>query len=308
MKTGGIEELSISGGEPFLHPDLFSMVKYARSLDIRTVIFTSGVVYRKPLSASEIDYYTEKKSRDIAEVLECEPWNQRLVKSLERHYDNFIHPSTFSGITKDDLLFLKEIGLEKIVFDYQGYEAETDSYLMGRCESMRRALLDSLFNASVVGLNVDVHFVPMKVNYKEILDILELLEIVKVRNISLLNFVPQGRGLLNKDILSMNEEEKVEFFKLLECADSYYSGNIRRGIPLQGERTHKCNAGLSKLVIKYDGTVLPCPAFKELSQEEARKYGIKLWNIYGNLEEVFIPGFGSRSEPLCEKVYKCKVK
>ena len=43
MTTGGIEELSLSGGEPLLHPELIKMVEYSKSLGIRTVIFTSGV-------------------------------------------------------------------------------------------------------------------------------------------------------------------------------------------------------------------------------------------------------------------------
>ena len=43
MSTDGIEELSLSGGEPFLHPDLNKMVQYSKNLGIKTVIFTSGV-------------------------------------------------------------------------------------------------------------------------------------------------------------------------------------------------------------------------------------------------------------------------
>ena len=43
ISKGGIEELSLSGGEPFLHPDLLKMVDYAKSFGIGTVIFTSGV-------------------------------------------------------------------------------------------------------------------------------------------------------------------------------------------------------------------------------------------------------------------------
>ena len=46
MAQGGIGELSLSGGEPFLHPNLFEMVEYSKNLGIRTVIFTSGVKYR----------------------------------------------------------------------------------------------------------------------------------------------------------------------------------------------------------------------------------------------------------------------
>lgn len=36
INHGGIEELSISGGEPFLHPDLFEMVKFCKNNGIRT--------------------------------------------------------------------------------------------------------------------------------------------------------------------------------------------------------------------------------------------------------------------------------
>ena len=43
ISEGGIKELSLSGGEPFLHPHLLDMVEYAKSLGIKTVIFTSGI-------------------------------------------------------------------------------------------------------------------------------------------------------------------------------------------------------------------------------------------------------------------------
>lgn len=304
LMTGGILELSISGGEPFLHPDLFEMVRYAKEKGIRTVIFTSGVKYHNPLSSSEINYYEEKKKHDILEVQEKEPWNQWLIQKIERYYDNFLHPSKFSAITKKELSTLKNLGLDKIFFDYQAYEAKTDAYLMGRSENMRIALLDSILNATSVGLDVDIHFIPMKPNYLEILDMLELMEIAGVKNISLLNFVPQGRGLIHQKDLELSDTEKINFFKLLKQKDSIYSGHIRIGIPLQDKTTHKCNAGLEKLDIKYDGTILPCPAFKELTKEEYKKYGIKTYNIYENLEDVIICGEGTRTEPLCAKVYQ----
>ncbi len=306
IKTGGIEELSLSGGEPFLHPDLFEMVRYAKGKGIRTVIFTSGVKYRDGLSAEEMAYYEDKMQKNILKVRKCEPWNKWLIKNIEHYYDNFLQPSKFSEITKTELKKLKSIGLDKIVFDYQGYEAAIDAYLMGRSENMRVALLDSLLNAVVVGLSVDVHFVPMKPNYLEILDILEMLEIVGIKNVSILNFVPQGRGYLNRESLELSDSERKEFFELLKKKDTVFSGNIRLGIPLQGEDSHKCNAGLEKLDIKYDGTILPCPAFKELTPEEYKKYGIKTYSIYENLEDVVIPGKGTRKVPLCAKVYQKK--
>ena len=308
MENGGIEELSLSGGEPFLHPELIKMVGYSKSLGIRTVIFTSGVTNNQLLSKEEKTRIVEEMNRRLQEINEKEPDNEFLKQNVINFYTKILIQSKFTPISKEKLLELKRIGLDKIVFDYQAYEYETDHLLMGRKEESRLSLLKSLITASLIGLDVDVHFVPMKLNYKEIGDILEMLEIAEVKNISLLNFLPQGRGKINQNDLQLSEEEIKEFFELLEKYKQRYSGNIRIGIPLQGENTHKCNAGLEKIDIKFDGTVLPCPAFKEITREECEKFNIKLPNIYKNLEEVVIPGKGTRVKPLCKQIYSARTK
>ena len=300
---GGIEELSLSGGEPFLHPGVLEMVEYAKLLGIRTVIFTSGIKKSLPLTEDLVKFYTKEMNFRLSEIEKHESWNERLKNNVKNYYESITHPPLFSSITKKELELLKSIGLDKIVFDYQAYEHETDEYLMGRNRQMYTCLLDSLLNASNVGLETDVHFIPMKPNYREIPDILEMLEIAGINNISILNFVPQGRGLKNLDDLMLSDNELVEFMKVLDNSRNLYSGNIRIGIPLMGDSSHKCNAGLEKLDIKFDGTVLPCPAFKELDIVTMKKYGIKYYSIYENLEEVKTPG-GKWVEPLCKKIYK----
>ncbi len=45
-----------------------------------------------------------------------------------------------------------------------------------------------------------------------------------------------------------------------------------------------------------------CPAFKELSLERMKKYGIKLYSIYDDLEKLSIQ-IGKRKEPLCKQIY-----
>ena len=42
-RNGGIEELSLSGGEPMLHKDIYKMILYAKQKNIRVVLFTSGL-------------------------------------------------------------------------------------------------------------------------------------------------------------------------------------------------------------------------------------------------------------------------
>ena len=163
-------------------------------------------------------------------------------------------------------------------------------------------LMNSLIRAKGAGLNVDVHFIPMKPNYKQLPDIMECLEIAGIKNISILNFVPQGRGRENKNELMLDDEELKEFSIILNTAKKQFTGNVRIGIPLNGRIAHLCTAGTEKLDIKYDGTILPCPAFKEISAETMEKYGIKLHSIYEDLENVVVCG-GKRNTPLCKQVY-----
>lgn len=306
MKNGGIEELSLSGGEPFLHPELLKMVAYAKSQGIRTVIFTSGVTRGKEITESEKEESTSRMKDQLAEATKEEPENVFLRNSISNFYNELLETPPVAAISKEDFIALREAGIDKIVFDYQAYEYDTDHKIMGRTEQYRQALLKSLITASLLGIDVDVHFVPMKPNYQEIGDILEMLEIAEVKNISILNFLPQGRGKQNASSLQLTTEELQIFFKKLEEAQQKYSGMVRIGIPLQGETSHKCNAGLEKLDIKFDGTVLPCPAFKEITPEECARFNIKLPNIFGNLEDIVIPGKGTRAKPLCKQIYSAR--
>ena len=304
INQGGIEELSISGGEPFLHPDLFKMVKFCKDNGIRTVVFTSGIKRASAIPAETIEYIKKKREQDLQKIEENEPWNERLKRNVKAYYDNCLMPKTFGAITKQECEKLKQLGLDKIVFDLQALEEVVDNELMGR-KRLNTYLMDSLIRASIAGLNVDVHFIPMKPNYRQFPDIIECLEIANVKNISVLNFVPQGRGKDNKEELMLNEEELKEFSEILKREEGHFSGNIRIGIPLNGKISHLCTAGTEKLDIKYDGTILPCPAFKELSLETMEKYGIKLYSIYDDLEKVVVHS-GKRKEPLCKQVYGFK--
>ena len=87
MKNGGIEELSLSGGEPFLHPDLLKMIQYAKSLGIRTVIFTSGVVNNNEIEASIKKSIISEMNDKIKEIEQGEPENEYLKSKIKRYYN-----------------------------------------------------------------------------------------------------------------------------------------------------------------------------------------------------------------------------
>ena len=114
--------------------------------------------------------------------------------------------------------------------------------------------------------------------------------------------MPQGRGREYKDELMLSPEELKEFAEILNREKTHFSGKIRIGIPLNGKISHLCTAGTEKLDIRYDGIILPCPAFKEISIETMEKYGIRLYSIYEDLEKVVVPG-EKRKQPLCKQIY-----
>lgn len=297
-----LESVSFSGGEPLLHPEFLQMLHFLQEKSIPGILFTSGVKESLPLSSLEQNYFLKKKEADLREIEIHEPWNSRLKKQIEKYYNQYLSPPMYSSVSKNEFLCFKNLGLSKVVFDFEGYLEETDNYLMGRSQILRQAALDSIFNATMVGLEVEIHFIPTKINYKEIEEILELFSIINVKNIHILKFVPQGRGKENQSSLEMDEEEMKEFWEILERA--------RKKFPMQVvlsasffEEKHVCSAGLQKIHIKFDGTVLPCPAFKELTYEEYLKLGIKHYSIYSNLEEYPISSSGTRVNALCKKLY-----
>ncbi len=64
----------------------------------------------------------------------------------------------------------------------------------------------------------------MKPNYRQLPDIIEMLDMLDIPSISLLNFVPQGRGRENKDELMLSGEELAEFGEIVKQEQSRYKG------------------------------------------------------------------------------------
>lgn len=302
ISLGGIEEISLSGGEPLLHPNIFEMIEYCKEKGIRTVLFTSGIKRRTELSPEQeqsiINFLQEKYKKYINEEMDSEKAKKLYKKEL-----SLLVGSTepFTSVSSDEIKKLKELGLDKIVFDFQAGNPEVYNQIMGT-KNYYTYLATSLIKATSHGLKTDFHFIPTKINYKELPELIDLLNIANCENLSILNFVPQGRGEINKDSLLMTTEEMQEFSKIYEDSKDKFNGIIRVGIPLIKQDTHLCTAGLSKLVIKYDGTVLPCPAFKEYDINALNQLGIKTPNIHTELSEVKVYS-GSRKNPLCKKLY-----
>jgi len=301
IKNGGVEEISLSGGEPFLHPDLIEMVKFCKENNLRTVIFTSGIRRAGLITKPELNDLYCIRNEKIKQIQAEEPDNIQLINRVKKFYNQFAVQNEFGELQRKELDKLKQLGLDKIVFDYQAAEEETYNMLMGT-RNFITMLMKSIVQARAAGLTTDVHFIPMNSNYKQLPDLIDLLNIVGVENLSILNFVPQGRGKENLKVLKLQKEEEKEFKEIFEFCKDKFNGKLRIGIPLLQEQEHLCTAGLEKINIRYDGTILPCPAFKEIHSETLQKFGIDLYNIRQDLEKMNING-GTRKHPLCKQIY-----
>lgn len=278
VSLGGIKEISLSGGEPFMHPNLFEMVEYCKIKGIKTVIYTSGIRQRRKLSEEQ------KKGLNHLEL--------KIINQMEENeYDH---------LDRSMLRKLKELGLDKIVFNLQASEVDEYNHLMGT-KNQYSHVLKSLLDTNFEGIESEIHFIPLKLNYKTFNEVIELAELSGVSCVSVLRFVPQGRGKDNINDLMLFKEELQEFKMIVNNFKSS-KVKIRMGIPMVDEDTHLCTAGYNKYDIKYDGVVLPCPSFKDIDVKILEQNEIKVYNIYENLDDIVV-NQGSRDIPLCKKIH-----
>ncbi|MBC6721370.1 radical SAM protein [Treponema sp. Marseille-Q4130] len=226
MSDLGIKKLCISGGEPFLHPDVLRIINFASERKIEVTIYSSGIV------------------RNIDQT---------------------------SFLTLAFLKACKKNGLSSIIFNMQAGEEKKYNEIMKTLGNFPK-LIESIKNAKLVGLEAEIHFVPMKVNIDQIEFVISLSEKIGIRKVSFLKLVPQGRAFTNKNLIELNEKEYCNFNLHLKELSKSAKIDIRLGIPFSENTNIKCHAVSGKLAIRYDGAVLACEAFK----------GLPIRDSYGN--------------------------
>ena len=116
---------------------------------------------------------------------------------------------------------------------------------------------------------------------------------------AVLRFVGQGRAKANKQRLELDQAEFNQFINEVVSIKKELRDfvQIRTGCPMNFcsmvDRTItpvQCKAGISTLLISYDGTAVPCPAFKH-----APKFGLAninkqsletIWHHSSELEQL----------------------
>lgn len=125
--------------------------------------------------------------------------------------------------------------------------------------------LESIRHTVAAGIQTDLHFVPTHGNHRDLPDIVELADKLGVRRISVLRFVPHGRGRRRSDALALDApahawlrstiaDVRVRHPRITVAVGSAYN------LLHVGEPT-ACTAGIDQLVIEATGNIIPCSAF-----------------------------------------------
>lgn len=142
---------------------------------------------------------------------------------------------------------------------------ESITMIEGSFESTLAAIAHSMS----MGHQCELHFVPFAHTYYELHNLVNLAKDMNLKKISILRFVPQGRGALMEKYL-MNRGHNLRMRQMiLEIRKTGF--NIRTGSPfnyLLLNNQPKCCAGIDRLIIAPNLNIYPCDAFKQIEAEE----------------------------------------
>ena len=228
---------------------VLSLISQASQLHVKSIIFSGG----EPL---------------------LWPWIAEATRSCNEHH---LHSSIYStGITlKDDgakqISALSKIGLNSVIFSLYSPFKNQHEEITRKLDSFDKtiAVIQELGEDRV---EREIHFVPLKLNYKHFTKLMELASILGITKVSILRFVPQGRGIMLKQSHEMlMQKETAELRKLIvDCKDEY-GVKIRLGSPyniLVLNEEVDCVAARKTLCVGPDGNIYPCDAFKNIEPDE----------------------------------------
>lgn len=178
-----------------------------------------------------------------------------------------IHLFTSALISGKPVDFDRLDKVHRFYVNLQAPDSTLHDYLTQSPESFKR-IMNFISECKKRGKWVGTHYIPLSYNIDLIDEYVELAERLKLNNISLLRFVSQGRG---KEILSLNDDEISHLLSVIERHRSAKSSvDLKVGCPLDFgfiyRRSHismPCAAAKTRCVIRPNGNVIPCPAFKD---------------------------------------------
>jgi len=209
----------------------------------------------------------------------------------------------------------------KIIFNLQGHTSSLVEQINHSPNSFE-LIIRSIRNCVNIGIECEVHFVPLRINFDFIGDVIEYANGLGVKKISFLRFVRQGRAKQRNDL----NLTKIQFFELQNLLDKFCDREdieVRLGHPIDflftinsNKEIVTCPGCRESPLIYPNGEVHLCPAWKNFRTVIAgnikRESIINIWKShYFNEFREFInktykdlKGFCSK----CINLDRCKGK
>jgi radical SAM protein with 4Fe4S-binding SPASM domain len=173
---------------------------------------------------------------------------------------------------KKTVNMVKDAKVDKVVFSLHGANASTHDAIVKTPGSFGHAVafIRELVKEKVA---VGIHFVPMTPNFEELHDLVEFAISLGVQDLSVLRFVPQGRGEKNKEELILSKEEVAQLVEFL-AEEKAKRKFVKVGSHLDfrfliDESTPKrCTAGIEKCLVEANGNIIPCAVFKGMTDDK----------------------------------------
>jgi PqqA peptide cyclase len=193
-------------------------------------------------------------------------------------YTTGILDDSLNPINAEQAVELVRIGISRFIFSvYSGSAAVHESITRYGTFAPTLAAISS---AVATGVPVEMHFVAMRRNFQHIPDVVALAEVLGAARVSVLRFVPQGRGVRIHGSEDLSPTELTELAEAIERTRYRHpSVKIRAGSPFNvlGIGHTPCNAAQDVLIINHRGEIFPCDAFKNVSFAEPQ-FGSVLHN------------------------------
>ena len=236
-----------SSGNPvqLTRETVLSLVNQAAELHVKSMVFSGG----EPL---------------------LWPWIADAIRACKVNGLSSSIYSTGINLTDDAtkiIVTLTKFGLSKIVFSIHSPFSNQHEAITRRLGSFDQTV-KVIQELEGHHIEREIHFVPLKLNYKHLTKLIKLAKESGIREVSILRFVPQGRGVIMKKSHEMlSHQETVELRKLILDCKQNYDINIRLGSPyniLILNEEVDCIAARKTLCIGPTGNIYPCDAFKNI--------------------------------------------
>jgi len=187
-------------------------------------------------------------------------------------YTTGIKDNDLDPIDKSDASSLISSGLGRIIFSVYAARPEIHNAITG-FPSLGPTVV-AVQNCIGAGVHVEFHFVPLRENYLQLGEVVRLAQELNVPKVSVLRFVPHGRGAMIRDTEELSPEEYERFGELVQEVSTPGPVQVRLGAPMNmlGISHACCDAAQDIVVIDHRGQVFPCDAFKGTDYAD-REYG-----------------------------------